>query len=85
MAKRRHRTGHKTRWFADSDAAAFNLKHRHTRMVLVDLVAIMQRCAPYGMLVNFDENLGDLFRSLGQSMVVACSVLRDDLMWQVLF
>ena len=54
-------------------------------MVLVDLVAIMQRCAPYRMPVNFDENLADLFRSLGQSMVVACSILRDDLMWQVLF
>ena len=48
-----------------------------------DLVVIVQSCSPYKLDVYFDDNLADLFRKMGQSMLVACGILRDELMWKV--
>ena len=52
-------------------------------MMLCDLVVIVQNCSPYKITVNFDDTAGDLFQKLGQSMLVACGILRDELMWKV--
>ena len=83
LAKHKHLDGKSTRWFADYDTAAFNGRYRTARMALVDLVAILQSSSPYNRTINFDLNLAELFNQFEQSMVVACVILRDELMWQV--
>ena len=83
LAARKHIAGDSHRWFADSDSAAFNMRFRHCRMLVCDLVVIVQNCSPYKISVSFDDTVADLFHKFGQGMLVACGILREELMWKV--
>ena len=52
-------------------------------MLVCDLVVIVQNCSPYKISVSFDDTVADLFHKFGQGMLVACGILREELMWKV--
>ena len=74
--------GSSIRWFAEYDASVQALRHRHARMLLADLVVIMQGASPFNAAVDFTDDLAEVFRKSGQSMQAACHVLRDESLFQ---
>jgi len=71
------------RWMNAYDSAAFNVKHRHARMFLIDLTVILQSCSPYAMRnIDFTDNLNQVFEKTGQSLKAASHILRDETLFQ---
>jgi hypothetical protein len=82
LAYHKGEDGSSIRWFAEYDSSVQALRHRHSRMLLADLVVIMQGASPFNAAVNFTDDLSEVFRKSGQSMQAACHVLRDDSLFQ---
>ena len=73
------------RWFEAYDSAAFLLKIRHARGLLVDVAVMCQNASPYKHSVDFADNLSVIFiKEQGHSLQVASHILRDNAMWKVL-
>lgn len=55
------------------------------RMLLVDITLITQNCSPYEMehAVNFEDNLSEVFKKTGQSLIAAAHICRDQRMFSV--
>jgi hypothetical protein len=71
------------RWFSEYDSSVRALQERHCRMLLSDLVLIMQNASPYNPPLDFHDNMADVMSKSGQSMMAASHVLRDDRLFQV--
>jgi hypothetical protein len=84
LAHHKGEDGSSIRWFAEYDASVQALRHRHSRMLLADLVVIMQGASPFNAEVDFADDLSEVFRKSGQSMQAACHVLRDESLFQVI-
>jgi hypothetical protein len=84
LAYHKGEDGSSIRWFAEYDASAMALRHRHSRMLLADLVVIMQGAVPFNPAVDFADDLSTVFQKAGQSMQAACHVLRDESLFQVI-
>jgi hypothetical protein len=84
LAHHKGEDGASIRWFAEYDASVQALRHRHSRMLLADLVVIMQGASPFNAAVDFGDDLSEVFRKAGQSMQAACHVLRDESLFQVI-
>ena len=83
LANHKGEDGSSIRWFAEYDASVQALRHRHCRMLLADLVVILQGASPYNSNVDFNDDLSEVFQKSGQSMQAACHVLRDESLFQV--
>jgi hypothetical protein len=82
LAYHKGEDGSSIRWFAEYDSSVQALRHRHSRMLLADLVIIMQGASPFNAAVDFADDLSEVFRKSGQSMQAACHVLRDESLFQ---
>ena len=83
FAMRKGIEGDGARWFRGFDRAKTNIKYRHARMMLCDFVLILQHASPYGLVVDPNDTLDTIFEKCGQSMAVACYILRDERLFQV--
>ncbi len=83
LVRRKGPDGHAQRWFADLDAAAAAVRHRHGRQFLADLVVITQRGHPYNQDIRFEDNMNDVFNKTQQSLLAASHVSRDHYLFQV--
>jgi hypothetical protein len=84
LAYHKGEDGSSIRWFAEYDASALALRHRHSRMLLADLVVIMQGAVPFNPALDFTDDLSTVFQKAGQSMQAACHVLRDESLFQAI-
>jgi hypothetical protein len=84
LAYHKGEDGSSIRWFAEYDASALALRYRHSRMLLADLVVIMQGCSPFNPALDFTDDLSAVFCKAGQSMQAACHVLRDESLFQAI-
>lgn len=75
--------GKTIRWFAEYDSSTRALRERHCRMLLADLAVVMQNASPFHPPVAFKDNVADVLRKSGQSMLAASHILRDGRLFQV--
>jgi hypothetical protein len=83
LARNKGKGSKSSRWFSEYDSSVRALEERHCRMLLSDLVLIMQGASPYNPPLDFHDNMADVIHKSGQSMMAASHVLRDDYLFQV--
>lgn len=84
LARRKGPQGESIRWMSSYDAADFNTKHRHCRMLLVDLALMAEGGRPYNIRgIDFMDSMDDVFKKEPHTLGAAAHVLRDDVLWKV--
>ena len=85
FAKRKGPAGEQKRWMSAFDSTVANVTSRHTRMLLVDLLAMTLSSSPHRVdNVSFSDDLDTVFKKTSHTIKMACHILRDDKMFQAL-
>ena len=83
FAKRVGPEGAQKRWMSAFDAAEQNVKSRHTRMALLDLLSMSLSSSPHRVDdVNFSDDFDTVWKKTKNSIKAACHILRDDKLFQ---
>ena len=85
FAKRKGPKGEQKRWMSAFDATAGNVKCRHTRMALFDLLSMSLSSSPHRVdNVDFTDDMDTVWKKTKHSIKAACHILRDDKLFQAL-
>ena len=83
-ARRKGIDGKSARWMNSFDTASCVVRTRHTRLFLLSLAVLTQNCNPFTLRnIDFGDSLADVFAKSPQSLLAACRILHDDLLFKV--
>lgn len=83
-AHRKGIDGQSGRWMNSFDIASWAIRQRHIRLFLYSLTVVLQNCNPFTLRnIDFGDSLSDVFDKSPQSLLAACRILNDDLLFKV--
>ena len=66
------------------DTASAAVRTRHIRLFLYSLAVLVQNCNPFALRnIDFSDTLAEDFGKSPQSLLAACRILNDDLLFKV--
>ena len=72
------------RWMNSHDTASSAIRMRHIRLFLYSLTVGVQNCNPFTLRnIDFWDSLSDIFDKSPHSLLAACRILNDDLLFKV--
>ena len=83
-ARKKGINGCSRRWMNSFDTTSSAIRLRHIRLFLYSLTVGIQNCNPFTMRnIDFWDSLSDIFVKSPQSLLAACRILNDDLLFKV--
>ena len=83
-ARRKGIDGQSGRWMNSFDTAKRAVRQRHIRLFLYSLAVGLQNYNPFTLRdIDFGDSLADVFAKSPQSLLAACRILNDDLLFKV--